>query len=385
MAQNSIPPSKPSIIDPITGNYMLNCRMAGRYVAKDRFWREGVDRKINSGSKRNENGVWRSRSVKSVQRGYNDHFLPNMDYSNDGTISVAGKPSRKMDMYSRFKMFHSRSKNNSISNELATPSEYNNQERSLATHDIKGASPSKKNFDKNIFIDRGSIKEVFGQKPGNYQGYKADRNNGGTFNPYPANKMFVDDLNSYAKHKLKNKQNDMKRQDNLRLLESRSQDGRNISALGTNRASFQNQNMRIIDRGIFPPQDVSKTIKDIKERHNSDERDGSDKRFELNRTENTNDFKRAIPKQQTTKMPLLKLKNIKKINPIGLKIPKNLYQRSSTVPPLSTPLGPITHLAPHHHLYSLFPPLSPTNPPKRPNLQKYNSFRSPAQFLRFKP
>lgn len=273
-------------------------------------------------------------------------------------------------------MFHSRSKNNSISDELTTPSEYKNPERSLATHDIKGASPAKKNQDKNIFIDRGSIREVFGQKPGNYQGYKADRKNGGTFNPYSSNKMFIDDLNSYAKHKLKNKQNGVKSQGNLRLLQSRYQDGRNISALGRSRAPFQNQNMRIIDRGISPPQNISKTVEDIKERHNSAERDRSDRIFELNRTKNTNDYKRAISKEkehepntkprQISKMPLLKIKDIKKSISMGPKIPKNLYQRSSTVLLIPIPLGPLIWLQPHHRLKSPPLPQSLSKAPKQP-------------------
>lgn len=77
----------------------------------------------------------------------------------------------------------------------------------MATNDINGAYPSMKSRHARIktFVDKSQIKEIFGQSPGKYHGFAEDYNNGGTYNPNPTNKMFVDDLNSYTRHKLRNK------------------------------------------------------------------------------------------------------------------------------------------------------------------------------------
>jgi len=55
------------------------------------------------------------------------------------------------------------------------------------------------------FVDKNQIREVFGQETGKYHGFKEDYIDGGTYNPNPRNKMFVDDISSYTRFKLRNK------------------------------------------------------------------------------------------------------------------------------------------------------------------------------------
>jgi len=75
----------------------------------------------------------------------------------------------------------------------------------LDTRDINGARPgwNDRLKTKKIFIEKSTIKEIFGQKGGNYHGYKEDLANGGTYNPNPRNQTIVNDLQSYTKFKLK--------------------------------------------------------------------------------------------------------------------------------------------------------------------------------------
>mmetsp|Transcript_17846 Transcript_17846/g.15754 ORF Transcript_17846/g.15754 Transcript_17846/m.15754 type:complete len:403 (-) Transcript_17846:10-1218(-) len=301
---------------------------------------------------------------------------------------LTGKSSQN-NMYDKFKNNYLKIQEKPLSNSKSNfPFSIDGKQRSLETQDISGAYPSwnSKMNKKKIFIDKSQIREVFGQKIGNYHGFKEDYSNGGTYNPNPRNNIFVKDIDSYVRFKNKNKSNERRNiHKKVQRIDLKNEINKISQFYGYKRTN-QNSPIRIEDINCSSPKKSSYTTNFSSKQSQSQERMDENyndfnyngkkmnvpisKEIALRNTHNNSQVDIKTRNETKLLQNYLNKRNVES-SLKSLRSPFNDTKRSCSVQP--TPgVKSIADLSDHPYLHNPFPVLSkPLSKNRDINIKNY--------------